>query len=255
MNARHTSYFALAALAAGGLFGAQGAHAQTTGAETSSRRPAGGGGGGLKLPPSETFIALSPDATVFQFKITNRDANGLTHTDTHSYAGTTLLGEKLYFLPPSHKGGPYSSASIGAWYWYHNSRIDRLALYGKYFLDDRLGFLANFGGDTHLGLFEYYGFALYNAKNQTPTSPIGIQLGIGPYFNRRSGNDHVTFSGGDTGFAALIGLSYAPRRSPLSYSAEMRYINYKVPARDFGLSTTDSLVRFYAGVSYNLSAR
>ena len=228
------------------------AQAQTTGVETSTVRPTGSGSS-LVLPPAQTFVALSPSATVFQFKVTLRDANGFTHTDTHSYAGTTLLGEKLFFLRPNHKGGPLSTASIGAWYWYHNSQIDRVSLYGKYFIDDRIGFLANIGGDTHLGLFEYYGFVLANVKNQTPASPVGIQIGIGPYFNRRSGNDRRTFSGGDTGIAGLLSVSYAPKKSPLSYSAELRYINYHVPARDLGISTTDSLVRFYAGITYNLS--
>ncbi|MGI4792330.1 MAG: hypothetical protein ACRYFS_26180 [Janthinobacterium lividum] len=250
--ATFTKHAALTTAVLAGLMLGGRAQAQSTGAETSTVRPTGSGGS-LKLPPAQTFIAVSPDATVFQFKVSLRDANGFTHTDTHSYAGTTLLAEKLFSLPPNHKGGSLSSASIGAWYWYHNSNIDRLALYGKYFLDNKIGFLANVGGDTHLGLFEYYGFVLDNVKNQTPTSPFGVQIGIGPYFNRRSGNDHLTFSGGDTGVAALLGLSYAPKHSPLSYSAELRYINYHVPARDLGISTTDSLVRFYAGVTYNLN--
>ena len=241
-----------ALIAAAGLMLGGRAQAQSTGVETVAQTR-GTTGNQLVIPPAQTIIALSPETTVFQFKVTLRNSDGKTHTDTSSYAGTTLLAEKLYFLRPAHKNGPFSTATIGAWYWYHNSQVDRVALYGKYFLNDRVGLLASVGGDTHLGLFEYYGFVLGNLKNQTPASPVGIQVGIGPYFNRRSGNDGRTFSGGDTGFAALLGVSYSPKKSPLSYSAELRYINYHVPARDLGISTTDSLVRFYAGVNYNLS--
>lgn len=250
LKLRKTRYIATAATLAAGLILGGRTQAQSTLFETNgTHRP--GPGQALVIPPSQTIIALSPETTLFQFKIVKRDDNGFTHTDTSTYAGTTLLAEKVYFLRPNRVHGAFSSATVGAWYWYHNSKIDRLALYGKYFLDNRFGFQLNIGGDSHLGLFEYYLFALANIKNNTPQSPVGVQIGIGPYINRRSGKDE-TFSGGDPGIAALLGVGYAPKNSPLSYSAELRYINYHVPAKDLGVSTTDSLLRFYAGVNYKL---
>lgn len=207
--------------------------------------------GAVIIPPAQTYLALSPELTFFQFKIVKRDPNGDTHTNTSTYAGTTLLAEKLYFLRPNRNKGQYSSATVGAWYWYHNSKIDRFSLYGKYFFDNRLGLQVNIGGDTHLGFFDYYLMALLNVNNPTKKAPVVVQIGAGPYFNRRNGRDD-SFSGGDTGFAALIGIGYAPKKSPISYSAELRYINYRAPAQELGLSTTDSLLRAYVGVNYKL---
>ena len=252
LKPRTYHYLALTAFSAAGLALGGRAHSQGIGAVTYTA-PVLHPGQVALLPPSQTFIALSPETTVFQFRLPHRDAaTGKTRIDTLNQAGTTLLLEKLYYLPPNRKHGTNSSASIGAWYWFHSSSSDKLTVYGNYFYDSRVGFQVNVGGDTHLGLFEYYGFLLANAKVPSPKSPIGIQLGIGPYFNRRNGQS-ATFSGGDTGVAALLGVSYNQGlKSRISYSGELRYINYRAPAQELGLSTTDSLVRVYAGVNYRL---
>ena len=254
MKSRMMRYAALTAAGAAGLMLGGRVQAQGT-YQFTSTKPIRGQDGAVIIPPAQTYLALSPELTFFQFKIVKREANGDTHTNTSTYAGTTLLAEKLYFLRPNRNKGQFSSATVGAWYWYHNSKIDRFSLYGKYFFDNRLGLQANVGGDTHLGFFDYYLMAMLNLNNATQKAtdktPVAVQIGIGPYFNRRSGRDD-TFSGGDTGFAALIGIGYAPKKSPISYSAELRYINYRAPAQEFGLSTTDSLLRAYVGVNYKL---
>jgi hypothetical protein len=235
---------ALALLLPGG-----GARAISTGAET-EEPPVVVPGATQKTLPAQTYIGLSPETTVFTFRIPVRDSQGHTSINTVTDLGTTLVAEKLFYLQPSRAHHDVSTASLGAWYWYHNSQTDRLSVYGKYFYNSRVGGQLNIGGDTHLGLFEYYAFFLYNAKKQTKLSPVGIQLGIGPYLNRRNGKT-ATFSGGDPGVTGLVDITYT--QSPrISYSGELWYVNYHAPARDLGLSTTDSLVRFYAGINYKL---
>lgn len=203
--------------------------------------------------PTQTVIAVSPETTVFQFRVPVRDSNGRTHINTITNVGTTVVVEKLFTLEgyrPRHSNS--STASIGAWYWYHNSKTDRFSVYGKYFANSRVGGQLSVGGDSHLGLFEYYALLLYNAKKITPTSPLAIQLGIGPYLSRRSGRTD-TFSGGDPGVTGIVDLTYMPggnRR--VSYTGEVWYVNYHAPARDLGISTTDSLLRFYAGINYKI---
>ena len=252
MKSRRIMFAALAAAVAAGLTLGGRAQAISTGAEQNPP-PQARPGQQQSLPAPITIVAISPETTVFQFRVPHRDpATGKTQVNTITDLGTTVVAEKLFYLPSNvnRKKGPLSSATLGAWYWYHNSKVDRLSLYGKYFYDNRVGVQFNAGGDTHLGLFEYYAFVLYNAKNQSQTSPVGIQLGLGPYVSRRNAQTE-TFSGGDTGITGLFDLSYT-QSTRISYSGEIWYVNYHAPARDFGISTTDSLLRFYVGVNYKL---
>jgi len=249
---RYPAALAAAALAAALLLLGGGARAISTGEIMDDGTKKKVQGVVRETTPPQTVIAVSPETTVFQFRVPVRDSKGGTHINTITDVGTTVVVEKQFHLERNRPHHDSSSASIGAWYWYHNSNTDRFSIYGKYFSNSRVGGQLSIGGDTHLGLFEYYALFLYNAKNATKASPVGIQLGVGPYLSRRSGRTD-TFSGGDPGVTGVADLTYTPGGGGrVSYTGEVWYVNYKAPARDLGLATTDSLMRFYAGLNYKI---
>ena len=131
---------------------------------------------------------------------------------------------------------------MGAWYWYHNGSTDRFSVYDKYFLNNRYGVQASLGGDTHLGLSEYYGFFLYNALRTNAHQKVGLQLGAGPYLPRTSA--------GDLGYTATGAVAY--NISPeLSAVGSLWYINYKQKFDQFGFDKTSTTVRYTMGAGYS----
>lgn len=160
-------------------------------------------------------------------------------------AGPMVLYEKLYRLDagrPTFKGTGGSSLSLGLWYWYHNSAVDRYALYSKYFFNKSVGAQVSFGGDTHTGLNEYYGFLLYNLLRAKPKAPIGVQVGIGPYLPRTSlGNAGYTYTA-----AAAYNVS-----NTVSVVASIWSLNFKNKFPPFGFTKTSTTVRYTLGVGYS----
>ena len=205
--------------------------------------------GGGKAPTFKPFTLFFSPYTLFQ-RTYGQVGGGSQSGDILSVkandSGPLVLIEKLYRLDQREAfqktGKPGSTFSLGAWYWYHNSSIDRYSLYGKYFFNNRYGLQGSIGGDTHLGLSEYYGFFLYNALRTNARQKVGVQLGVGPYLPRTSS--------GNTGYTATGAVAY--NLSPaLSAVGSLWYINYKQKLQQFGFNKTSTTVRYTVGLGYS----
>jgi hypothetical protein len=191
-------------------------------------------------------VFFSPD-TLFQ-----RDFARVSGANIYSVqendAGPLIGLEKLYLLDlrptyiKTHPGSAGSSFTLGTWYWYNSSHLDRFAVYGKYFLNGRIGVQGSFGGDSHLGLYEYYGFVLYNALRATSTNKFAVQLGVGPYLPRQSL--------GNLGYNATAAVAYSVN-SDLSVVASIWYVNFEQDFPTFGFNRNSSTVRYTVGVGYS----
>lgn len=162
-----------------------------------------------------------------------------------SDAGPMALYEKLYRVDagrPSYKGREGASLSLGTWYWYHNNAVDRFAVYGKYFFNRGIGAQISVGGDTHTGVNEYYGFLLYNVVRSKPKLPVGVQVGVGPYFPRAS------LGGSGYTYTAAAAYSLSP---DVSIVASLWYVNFKARFPTFGFSDTSTTARYTVGVGYS----
>jgi hypothetical protein len=195
---------------------------------------------------SRTYLSVSP-LTVFQFTNTSPVGNGDYQTRKTDDFGPFIQLEKHYPLH-SNPGNQPSSVVLGAWYWGHTTKKDnnpdRLGLYSQYNFNRNFSVQATLGGSTRgpqSGLFEYYGFLLYQ-----PTLPhssrIGVQAGVGPYF--------VRHSIGDTGYTYTAGAVYSltPR---YSLSASYWKVNYNKPPGTFGTGIHNDLARTNLSLVYN----
>ena len=238
--------FAAAAVVLGAMALAMPAHAQfgslreTSDTEYTQYVTAGG-----KAPQFKPFTLFFSPYTLFQ-RTGARTGAGQIFSFKSNDSGPLILVEKLYRLDQRETflktGRPGSTFSLGAWYWYHNSNTDRFSLYGKYFLNNRYGLQGSFGGDTHIGLTEYYGFFLYNVLRTNAKQKVAVQAGVGPYLPRTSA--------GDLGYTATGAAAY--NISPeLSAVASLWYINYRQKFSQFGFDKTSTTVRYTFGVGYS----
>ncbi len=199
----------------------------------------------VSVQESRTYLSVSP-LTVFQFTNTTGVGNGQFSTRKRSNYGPFLQIER--HLPLRDNGGQPSSVAFGAWYWGHTNRTDnnpdRLGLYGQYNYNRNFSVQATVGGATRgpvSGLFEYYGFALYQ-----PTLPskskLGLQAGVGPYF--------VRSSVGNTGYTYTVGAVYT-LTPQFSLSASYWKVNYNKPPGTFGSGIHNDLARTNLSLVYN----
>lgn len=200
---------------------------------------------GGHAPAFKPFTIFFSPYTLFQ-RTGARTGSGQIFSFKSNDSGPLVLIEKLYRLDQRETfqktGKPGSTFSLGAWYWYHNNRVDRYSVYGKYFFNNRYGLQGSLGGDTHLGLSEYYGFFLYNALRTNATQKVGLQLGAGPYLPRTSA--------GNLGYNATGAAAY--NISPdLSAVLSLWYINYKQKFQQFGFDKTSTTLRYTIGVGYS----
>jgi hypothetical protein len=160
--------------------------------------------------------------------------------------GPLVLVEKLYRLDQRETflktGKPGSTFSLGAWYWYHSSTTDRYSIYGKYFFDNRYGAQLSIGGDSHVGLNEYYGFFLYNALRSNDKNKIAIQVGVGPYLPRTST--------GNLGYTATAAAAYT-LTPDTSVILSLWYVNFEQKFPQFGFNRTSTTLRYTVGVGYS----
>lgn len=189
-------------------------------------------------------VFFSPD-TLFQRTGARTSGGQIIRYKTND-TGPLVLVEKLYRLDQRETflktGKSGSTVSIGAWYWYNSAKTDRLALYAKYFLNNKYGAQLSLGGDTHLGLSEYYGFFLYNVLRSNEKNKVAVQVGAGPYIPRTSL--------GDPGYTATAAVAY--NISPtLSAIGSLWYVNYKQKFNQFGFQKTSTTARYTLGVGYS----
>lgn len=197
--------------------------------------------GKIIFKPNTLFI--SP-ITTFQRTFASVKGGQIFANKT-SDAGPMVLYEKLYRLDagrPTFKGTGGTSLSLGFWYWYHNSNVDRYAVYGKYFFNKSVGGQLSIGGDTNTGVNEYYGFVLYNVLRSKPKAPVGVQVGIGPYIPRTSlGSPGYTYT-----VAAAYNIS-----DTVSIVGSIWSLNYKNKFPPFGFTKNSTTVRYTVGVGYS----
>jgi hypothetical protein len=202
-----------------------------------------------KAPSFKPFTVFFSPYTLFQrtyATVGSGGESGRVLSVKTNDAGPLVLFEKLYRLDQRETfqktGKAGSTFSLGTWYWYHNSKIDRYSVYGKYFFNNRYGLQGSIGGDTHLGLSEYYGFFLYNIVRSNDKNKVGVQIGAGPYLPRTSQ--------GDVGYTGTAAAAYN-LTSDVSLVASLWYVNYKQKFEQFGFDKTSTTVRYTVGAGYS----
>ena len=195
------------------------------------------GGATVKLGQVDRpiYIGINP-YTLFQVSHSIQDAQtSAVATETGNAIGPLVVVEKTFRLEDP------TSFSLGTWYWFNNSKTDRLGIYGKYGINSRIGVQGTIGGSTHTGFDEYYAFLLYNVLRGSAKLPLSAQVGVGPYIPRKGE--------GDAGYTGTIQASYAGKGN-LSYNASLWYVKYNQNFPDLALKSNNTTARFSLGVGY-----
>ena len=142
---------------------------------------------------------------------------------------------------PTANNSNTSSSTLGAYYWYNSKHRDNYAAYYKYFPTSKIGGQVTIGGDTKLGINEYYLFVLYNALVADPKHKLAVQVGAGPYFPRQEL--------GKGGWNYILGASYgfSPEYSAV---ASLWYVDFENSFPQYGFNTRSTTARFSLGIAH-----